>query len=471
MDWFQRLWLERRTGWAARKSQDQGAVVFLGDSITQGWAGLGGVFPGLKVANRGISGDTTRGVLYRLREDVLTLQPRAVVLLIGTNDLEEMAEPEVASSNVALILDALLQHQPTLPVVLCAVFPSAASKKRPSDKIIRLNQLLFALLKERPQVTFLDTWALFAGDKGDARAEEFPDLLHPNARAYLKWGRALRPILETLQLVPAWPDDFAPEPGFSSLFNGRDLSGWSYLDQPLSVGGTATPDERFVVRNGRLVVTVSRLLRAYARLQTIRTYPRDFELRLEFRASPNADSGVFVRGPQLQCRDFLIAGPYLDLQRYRPLDWNELIVTVRGGLAGRPAMARCWSRRSRCRRTARSGSKATTDRSNTDAFVSKSRPEAGARFRPIPPHNRTRIAGQLVAQLPNPRGGGQGHIRRFQPSAGFEDKSQIDQVRAQTVEFGYDVTDRSLSVRFAGAGTSRGRALHRARRRRAPFRL
>ena len=54
---------------------------------------------------------------------------------------------------------------------------------------------------------------------------------------------------------------------------------------------------------------------------------------MEFRASPNADSGVFVRGPQLQCRDFLIAGPYLDLQRYRPLDWNELIVTVRGGLA------------------------------------------------------------------------------------------------------------------------------------------
>lgn len=101
----------------------------------------------------------------------------------------------------------------------------------------------------------------------------------------------------------------------------------------MSVGGTATPDERFVVRNGRSVVTVSRLLRAYARLQTIRTYPRDFELRLEFRASPNADSGVFVRGPQLQCRDFLIAGPYLDLQRYRPLDWNELIVTVRGGLA------------------------------------------------------------------------------------------------------------------------------------------
>lgn len=148
------------------------------------------------MANRGISGYTTRGVLYRLREDVLTLQPRAVVLLIGTNDLEEMAEPEVASSNVALILDALLQHQPTLPVVLCAVFPSAASKKRPSDKIIRLNQLLFALLKERPQVTFLDTWALFAGDKGDARAEEFPDLLHPNARAYLNGvapcGRFLR---------------------------------------------------------------------------------------------------------------------------------------------------------------------------------------------------------------------------------------------------------------------------------------
>ncbi|MBL9203690.1 MAG: DUF1080 domain-containing protein [Opitutaceae bacterium] len=333
MEWFQKLWLERRTGWSTRGAQDKGAVVFLGDSITQGWSGLGGSFPGLKVANRGISGDTTRGVLIRLQQDVLNLSPRAVVLLIGTNDLEELAEPEVASANVTLILDALRTHNPSMPVVLCAVFPSSATKKRPADKITRLNQLLFAGLRDRPQVTFLDTWALFANSTGDAKAEEFPDLLHPNPRGYLKWARALRPVLETLQLVPAWPDDFTPEPGYVSLFNGRDLTGWVDPDGRALEGRTETSDGRFAVRNGRLVVTVSRLLRAYVKLQTVRTFPRDFELRLEFRASPNADSGVYVRGPQLQCRDYLIAGPYLDLQHYRPLDWNELVVTVRNGLA------------------------------------------------------------------------------------------------------------------------------------------
>src|SRR5258708_738609 len=75
-EWFQSLWRERRCAWARRIDQDQDAVVFLGDSITQGWGGgLGAAFPGIKVANRGISGDTTRGVLLRLAEDVLALNP------------------------------------------------------------------------------------------------------------------------------------------------------------------------------------------------------------------------------------------------------------------------------------------------------------------------------------------------------------------------------------------------------------
>src|SRR5919107_3626071 len=93
-DWFQKLWRDRRSAWAKQREPDRGAVVFLGDSITQGWGGgLGAAFPGVKIANRGISGDTTRGVLIRLQEDVLALEPAAVVLLIGTNDLDEAATP------------------------------------------------------------------------------------------------------------------------------------------------------------------------------------------------------------------------------------------------------------------------------------------------------------------------------------------------------------------------------------------
>ena len=86
--------------WATRVQQDQHALVFLGDSITDCWGDdLGGSFPGVKVANRGIGGDTTRGVLIRLQEDVLSLHPAGVVLLIGTNDLADGAAPEVITGN------------------------------------------------------------------------------------------------------------------------------------------------------------------------------------------------------------------------------------------------------------------------------------------------------------------------------------------------------------------------------------
>lgn len=160
-----------------------------------------------------------------------------------------------------------------------------------------------------------------------------PDLLHPNIVGYAKWAAALRPVMETVGLAPAWPDDFTPEAGFTSLFNGQDLTGWGYADGPSFDGKKVTDDGRYVVRNGRLIVTVSRTDRDYRILWTSQKFPRDFVLKLEFRSSPNADSGVYVREPQLQCRDFLIAGPFATLRNYRPLDWNEITVVVRGNLA------------------------------------------------------------------------------------------------------------------------------------------
>ncbi|MEO6243960.1 MAG: family 16 glycoside hydrolase, partial [Opitutaceae bacterium] len=252
---------------------------------------------------------------------------------IGTNDLEEQATPETITGNLKLILAALNQHNPTMPIVLCNVFPSADAKKRPAAQIRKINQLYFAAIKELPQVTYLDTYALFANAQGDAKPDEFPDLLHPNSAGYIKWTAALRPVLETLGFAPAWPDDFKPEPGFESLFNGSDLTGWGYTSQPPFDGKIDATDGRYAVRNGRLVVTVAREERAYRKLMTTRKFAGDFTLKLEFRCSPNADSGVYIREPQLQVRDYHIAGPWLTLKNYRPLEWNELIVTVRGGLA------------------------------------------------------------------------------------------------------------------------------------------
>lgn len=332
-EWFQRSWTERRGGWAKEVEKDQGALVFLGDSITQSWGELGNHFAGVKIANRGISGDTTRGVLIRLREDVIALNPSGVVLLIGTNDLDEWASPEIIAGNVKLIVGALRQHNPRMPVVLCRVMPSSVTQRRPATQIRKLNDLYAAAMRDEPQVTMLDTYSLFADERGDAKPGELPDLLHPNAIGYAKWAAALRPILETLGLVPAWPDDFTPEPGFVSLFNGHDLSGWAHASGEVLEGKAESADGRFRAVNGRLVVTVARTERDYQKLSTTRTFPRDFVLKLEFRASPNADSGIYLRGPQLQCRDYALAGPFSGLKMYRPLDWNEIVVTVKGGLA------------------------------------------------------------------------------------------------------------------------------------------
>src|SRR5207245_10866081 len=122
-DWFRKTWHDRRSTFASRAEQDRNAVVMLGDSITQGWGDdFSAWFPGMKIANRGISGDTSRGVLIRLKEDVLALDPQSVVLLIGTNDLEEKADPETIAANLKLILAELARGK--MPIVLCQVFRS-----------------------------------------------------------------------------------------------------------------------------------------------------------------------------------------------------------------------------------------------------------------------------------------------------------------------------------------------------------
>ncbi len=362
-DWFQNVWRKRRTTFAANRQESHGAVVFLGDSITQGWRDdFRGDFSDMtaSAANRGISGDTTRGMLIRLDEDVLSLDPAGVVMLMGTNDLEEGAQPATIAGNVKLILDAITNHNDQVPIILCLVFPSSASKSRPADKISELNRLYRELAKGKSQITVVDTWTLFADAKGDAKVEEFPDLLHPNGIGYAKWKGAIRPILATLGFLETGADDFEVEPGFTSLFHGKDLSGWGYrptsekmlrgrnrwlsnnpnapawpiVEKAVAFDGkTATDDGRYRAIGGRLVVTTPPEGRKIQQLWTTADFSGNFILKLEFRATPNADSGVFLREPQLQCRDYLLAGPYKELTKYRPQQWNELVVRVENGVA------------------------------------------------------------------------------------------------------------------------------------------
>ena len=126
-------------------------------------------------------------------------------------------------------------------------------------------------------------------------------------------------------------DDFTPEPGYVSLFNGTDLTGWGYRTNNFD-GKTASDDGRYSAADGILTVH-PRTPRKVQVIWTTRAFSNDFNLKLEFRAGTNADSGIFIRRPQLQCRDYLIAGPYTNLVRYRPQDWNQIDITVSNGAA------------------------------------------------------------------------------------------------------------------------------------------
>lgn len=130
-------------------------------------------------------------------------------------------------------------------------------------------------------------------------------------------------------------DESALEPGFVSLFNGKDLTGWSYNAKEVFDGKTESSDGRYSAKDGVLVVNPEDKAKGphLRQLWTTKEFPTNFELRLEFRASVNADSGIFIRKPQLQCRDYLVAGPYKELKAYKPQDWNQIVVVVKDGVA------------------------------------------------------------------------------------------------------------------------------------------
>jgi lysophospholipase L1-like esterase/dienelactone hydrolase len=197
--WFRPAWKNLREQWSKDKEKDQGAVVFFGDSITQGWGSLAKDFPNFKTANRGIGGDTTRGLRYRVT-DVIAVKPKAVSILIGTNDLDQGTEPDVVVENLKVIVADLLESNPKLPIIINKVMPRRAKPKLFPDKIETLNSLYEQSFKDNGQITFCDTWTLFDNGDGQCKKEEFPDMLHPNDAGYAKWTEVLRPIFAKLGL-------------------------------------------------------------------------------------------------------------------------------------------------------------------------------------------------------------------------------------------------------------------------------
>jgi uncharacterized protein (UPF0212 family) len=122
------------------------------------------------------------------------------------------------------------------------------------------------------------------------------------------------------------------EEGFTSLFNGKDLTGWRYTKTPkdLLEGKTTTTDGRIEVKDGVILMNEKddKGKGGTFDLYTIKDFAKDFILRLEFRAAPKADSGVYIRGNQLQVRDYPTVGPYKP-KSFKKGEWNDLEIIVR----------------------------------------------------------------------------------------------------------------------------------------------
>ena len=188
----------------APPAKGENRVVFMGDSITDGWK-LNEHFPGQPYVNRGISGQTTPQMLLRFRPDVIDLNPKVVVILAGTNDISGNTGPttlETIESNLTSMVE--LAQTNGVTVVLATVMPVSDYNKdrtgnpiiqtvrRPPAQINALNAWIKKFSSERGLV-YLDYFTPMADDKGLLKEDIANDGLHPNAKGY----ELIKPLAES----------------------------------------------------------------------------------------------------------------------------------------------------------------------------------------------------------------------------------------------------------------------------------
>jgi lysophospholipase L1-like esterase len=182
-------------------------VVFLGDSITQGWGGAGKeawakAFGQYNPANFGIGGDRTQHVLWRIQNGELEgLKPKAAVIMIGTNNTSNDSAEDIAKG-VTKIVETVRAKLPTTKILLLAVFPRGS---RPDgrianpgyEKIKQINAII-AKLDDKKNVHFLDISDKFLQGKDVIDLAIMPDFLHLSPAGYQIWADAITPKLAEL---------------------------------------------------------------------------------------------------------------------------------------------------------------------------------------------------------------------------------------------------------------------------------
>jgi lysophospholipase L1-like esterase len=168
-------------------------VLFMGDSITDFWRNTEGVFAGkpvldkyfrhLKVANFGIAGDTTQGVLYRLQHgEGQGFSPKVIMLMIGTNNTGRNTAEEIAEGIGAVVLE-MEKDFPKAKILLLAVFPRGAASDPVRKTISEINSII-SRLDDGDRVHYLDIGERFLDDQGNIPKDVMSDGLHPSTKGY-----------------------------------------------------------------------------------------------------------------------------------------------------------------------------------------------------------------------------------------------------------------------------------------------
>ncbi len=307
-DW----WTKRFESMNERVRQGNVDLIFIGDSITQGWEGAGqpvwdAYYGDRNAVNLGISGDRTQHVLWRLDNgNIAGIAPKAAVIMIGTNNWEQSSAPEIADG-VTAIVEKLRTTLPDTKVLLLAIFPRGDRPQEIRDKLAQANATL-AGLADGQMVHFLDIGGWFLTDQGELTKDIMPDLLHLSEEGYWRWARAIEPTLAELLGAP----DNTPPKGFVQLFNGVDLTGWKGLVEDPEKRAQMPPEDLAAAQ-----ATADQQMRDHWKvvdgalaydgegnsLCTARDY-EDFEMLVDWKIGPEGDSGIYLRGsPQVQIWD------------------------------------------------------------------------------------------------------------------------------------------------------------------------
>jgi len=172
-------------------------VVFMGNSITEGWLSIRPeFFKNKPYVNRGISGQTTPQMLIRFRQDVIHLKPSTVVLLAGINDIAENTGPstiEMIANNIVSMAELAKANH--INVIICSVLPANKfpwlEGLKPAEKVIKLNALLQSYSKKH-KLAYVDYYSAMVNDSHGLKKELGEDGIHPNKNGYL----IMEPILE-----------------------------------------------------------------------------------------------------------------------------------------------------------------------------------------------------------------------------------------------------------------------------------